>query len=848
MPPPRLIPSLRPCHPPWSAVQSRWAPDSSIAAPSRHGHSDAVKSPPPREGQPAKKQDSKEKSLPAESPKEHIERPSRSDTLDAGWWTSTVGKIWSPKPQPRELEVESGLGKVETPNAPERSLEQCETKPTKTDQTYNKPPNVPLPTEINAVTKRSEAAIDPRREVEDSPYTVKANVEPLLSRQNKDVEAQLQSLRAEVKRLKGLVDAQQPSVAKPNVPDNTKITPTRIIATRHTSRSFQTPNQIMRRGRRRTNRIAMNLDKIKEDVANVQCLEAQLPETSCWRSQKSFSKLSFHNMNKVARLAHTGDHKDALSSSVANVANVVGRDLSRAALARSPNNVVGRAPSDLDANARHSTQTVVRSQARQEELRAHAQGDHRMSINGSDSSKLTTSSITDAIAEESMSRTIQTRLAAAFEQTPTDGQRLIRGLHTTARVGSADRPTRGSEPGGKPERGPRRPSESGSKGDTTTRSWAQEMSEQSLLEELFPEASTYIQPHYPARHPYPKLDLPKDSPLVRRHDAGPKKSYRELMLEAFHKKGERITALQLVNCSTELTEADFRQLMPKGKHIEAWVRDGEFEKVIPGRDPLSLERLPFYYLLFKSPEAALSYQNNAARLHKLSGLHQPSNVFSAIPLPRGFLEDGEDIAAATSSYLLKTPSQKLNLNMVMQPYNPALRAVLDNGGYKPIVPSVDSNGRKLFKVLLHIEGWEPSPRDLYYIFMRHAYDRGLTWPFHNGEDAIHRLRDLVDVKSKLLPISSMNPRAATAAVDATPAPDHDPSFDFLNPTDAAETRANVSQMVMNRVYNRWIVDFRDEDAARRFARMWNRRVLPLPKTTTWRDTEETRMVNAEFLW
>lgn len=438
----------------------------------------------------------------------------------------------------------------------------------------------------------------------------------------------------------------------------------------------------------------------------------------------------------------------------------------------------------------------------------------------------------------------QARTVKIFESPGADTQRLIRSLHTKAN-------------GTKPSVAtiPQQETELNSEAlhiDNSSEPSLEELNEQSLLTELFPEASSYIQPHYTPRNPYPKLDLPKDVPLIRPQHTTTAKTQRQRILDTFKTRTEPITVLQLLHCSTELSESDFRRLIPKGKHIESWIRDGEFQQVIPGRDPLSLERLPFYYLLFKSPESALAYQNNAARLHKLSGLHQPSSIFSAIPPPKGFLEDGEDLNAVLSSYLLKPTSLQLNLNMVMQPYNPSLRALIDAGGYKPIVPHVDEKGTKVWKVLMHIEGWEPSREDLYYTLVRHAYDRGLTWPFYNNSShAIVKLRDLIDVKSKLQPISSANPRAANPSAHTLP----DPTFEFLNldpleqnNTGAMSGKGGVSQIVMNRLYNRWIIEFEEEHAARRFARMWHRRVLPSPKIASWKDTEEVRMVNAEFLW
>jgi hypothetical protein len=379
----------------------------------------------------------------------------------------------------------------------------------------------------------------------------------------------------------------------------------------------------------------------------------------------------------------------------------------------------------------------------------------------------------------------------------------------------------------------------------------------SLLEELFPEASSNVQPAVPEkRASYPKLDLPTSDTNPRiRLTLSDARSEREKAIEAFQKSGEETTVLQLSNCSTALTEADFRRLIPRGLHIESWTREGEFYKIIAGRDPLSLERLPFYYLLFRSPASALAYQKNASRLSKLRALHQPSSIHSAIPSPRGFLEDGEDIDLVTSTFVLHPTGHTLDLRTVMQPYNRALRALIEAGGYAPIVPEVDDKGKKIYRVLIHIEGYEPSHWDLWQIFQRHAHAHGIIWPFRNEHaSAVRRLRDVINLRttSKLQAAVTVNPRAADsrAAPHADAVEYEDAGIaDMLRATQS-ESPTQVNQLVMNRVYNRWIVEFEDADAARRFAIMWHRVVLPDVKDGkgAWREVEERRMVNAEFLW
>ena len=126
---------------------------------------------------------------------------------------------------------------------------------------------------------------------------------------------------------------------------------------------------------------------------------------------------------------------------------------------------------------------------------------------------------------------------------------------------------------------------------------------------------------------------------------------------------------------------------------------------------------------------------------------------------------------------------------------------------------------------------------------------------------VRRLRDIINVQGRLQALSSISPRAMnldkqrqrSKGADELLA---DPMLDILNADlsavagddDTGASKTSMSQLIMNRLYNRWIVEFSDEDGARRFARIWNRRVLPLPKVASWRATEEARMVNAEFLW
>jgi hypothetical protein len=398
-----------------------------------------------------------------------------------------------------------------------------------------------------------------------------------------------------------------------------------------------------------------------------------------------------------------------------------------------------------------------------------------------------------------------------------------------------------------------------------------EVSDQSLLDELFPEASSLAPPDLSGERPSPpKLDLPAPdtNANIRLYDMDTRTD-REKAIDAFRARGEQTTVLQLSHCSTALTEPDFRRLVPRGKHLDTWSSTGEFYKIIPGRDPLSLARLPFYYLLFHSAAAALAYQKNASRLSKLATLYAPSSTASAVPPPAGFLEDGEDIAAIASSFVLHPQGHALDLRTVMQPYNRSLRALVDAGGYAPIVPNVDERGNKIHRVLLTIDGYEPGHWDLWQIIARHAHTRGILWPWRNDHaSALRRLRDAINLKTvskQKFQALATNPRAASRnannSSDSSDAEDRefeDPTISaFLGPSSSSQgatgdgtSAREINQLVMNRVYNRWIAEFEDEDAARRFAGLWHRVRLPDAKDRDgkWKEAEEDRWVMAEYLW
>lgn len=100
----------------------------------------------------------------------------------------------------------------------------------------------------------------------------------------------------------------------------------------------------------------------------------------------------------------------------------------------------------------------------------------------------------------------------------------------------------------------------------------------SLVEELFPElAIKEIPPdNQPSKErSIPRLELP-DRPLQAQQPD--QETGQEHMMGALASRGDQTTVMILWNAPPSLMEADFRRLVPKGKHIEEWRLEGDMEQ------------------------------------------------------------------------------------------------------------------------------------------------------------------------------------------------------------------------------------------------------------------------------
>jgi hypothetical protein len=239
--------------------------------------------------------------------------------------------------------------------------------------------------------------------------------------------------------------------------------------------------------------------------------------------------------------------------------------------------------------------------------------------------------------------------------------------------------------------------------------------------------------------------------------------------------------------------------------------------VIPGRDPQTLENLGHYFILFSSDAAALAYRDQVNRLHSISKQY----TSSSIPVPQGYIKDGEDIHALLKAFtLVPVSQQKPSMTMLAKPFRPSIARMVTAGAL-PVLAEQQSKSDAL--VLLALDRGHVSSFDLEFIIGKDGRARNRMWNLWGGSRrgvAIHKLGS-----------------ARAAEIERKEAK-----------LSAEEIGTPISKQ-MRRPPSRFIVAFQDMQEARRFVRSWHRRHLPgLRDAEQTPEDEPQPIVNAELLW
>ncbi|KAL8715005.1 MAG: hypothetical protein Q9220_000962 [cf. Caloplaca sp. 1 TL-2023] len=293
------------------------------------------------------------------------------------------------------------------------------------------------------------------------------------------------------------------------------------------------------------------------------------------------------------------------------------------------------------------------------------------------------------------------------------------------------------------------------------------------------------------------------------HRGKPEPAAKGITKEASHgaAKNWNPAILVLSRASKSLIEADFRRLVPQGQHIEGWTGPGDIWKVIPARDPTTLQQINHYYLLFPNPAYARTYQNRVTKLHNLAQTHTLKSIESPILPPLTELVEGEDVQTLLQDYALCPSSQRIHITSMFAPFGPAVSRIVEYRGYPQITQPDDNTGRA---VLFWVDGYLPTTHIVRFVIDQDGRDRGLPWATRGGGRFVE-------------------------AVDSGNVPSED-----------TESLEEMNEEGRLRRSARWIIKLSDENEARRFVRSWHRRPFPIPGSDAAR--ESPSLVNAEYLW
>ena len=249
--------------------------------------------------------------------------------------------------------------------------------------------------------------------------------------------------------------------------------------------------------------------------------------------------------------------------------------------------------------------------------------------------------------------------------------------------------------------------------------------------------------------------------------------------------------------------------------------------------------------------------------------HTPTSIESPLPPPPGYkLADGEDVYQLLQEYALIPPSQRLWLRLLMEPYSPMIKGLLEKGGYDGIVEdqgrspkpnmgtskptgmttATEPNGTEQPKpaaVLFWVEGIQPSTFSLKQLIARDGRDRGLPWSVSVGPSPTSPGSPASRSNAFTTATTPLAITKLAAPPQATPTPIYPEHESGNEDDDHDEDQTQVS----TRRVSRWIIRFDNETEARRFVRAWNRRVWPM----SGRDGgvahgDEAPIVGAEILW
>ncbi|KAF1352210.1 hypothetical protein BDV97DRAFT_397251 [Delphinella strobiligena] len=379
-----------------------------------------------------------------------------------------------------------------------------------------------------------------------------------------------------------------------------------------------------------------------------------------------------------------------------------------------------------------------------------------------------------------------------------------------------------------------------------------------LLEELFPEEASRLKNQERREREVPRLQLdvpdvltpdlsgvreqPRTQSEIPLDKAAYWENYRDTRRQYAHleRQGLGITVLVLRNASKNLTEEDFRRVIPQGRHIEGWALErGDILKVIPGRDTSTLERQNFYFILFNAPVSAFAYQTHVTRLHKLAQSQTPTSLLSPVPPPPGYLVNGEDIDNMIQSYSLVPLSQEISLRQLAPPLTLSVHQIVLHKGYPNLLIRPD---RSPVEVMLRLEGPQLGISHIRSALNKAARDRGMPW---TGKETYEMKISRWDIKGTN--ISPLSRRGFKELKERTfGAMDKSGKQEDEN-DQAGEDEDQEARGKPRQTQPGYIIGFDTESEAQTFVAFWHRRAMELADFH-YEGDDVAPLVNVDILW
>ncbi|KAK8052081.1 hypothetical protein PG993_003466 [Apiospora rasikravindrae] len=369
--------------------------------------------------------------------------------------------------------------------------------------------------------------------------------------------------------------------------------------------------------------------------------------------------------------------------------------------------------------------------------------------------------------------------------------------------------------------------------------------------------------------------------------------------------------LVLSGAPKSLTESDFfrTQLGGPARHVEGWSSAG-IHRIIPMRDPETLEPAGQYYIVFESGVAAAAWQEEVSTLWRLARARNwsrqlvtgDSGSFESRQLQRlladagkkpkkkkkdqkyalgktdkhhslaGYEtlthdegEDGNDLeSASVRNFTLIPQSQRYDIE---RPLYTRLDSLLHNGAPSLVERLMDKAGSRHL-VLLVLEGGRLSIPTLRALIHEDGAERNLAWRVKGldrdysdsqrggggimafGKSSLKASEQAGPEESLLRQIKgAMGEEGGSKGGNRTGGAAAAPELALASLSRTARERQKLNHE--NRRWNRFIVPFLDEAEARRFVRHWHRRQLQLKmghEDSDVKTWEESRTINASILW